>query len=180
MHPISRTQVKELAQYDIDIQGLQHKQYVFNFKSGNAFFEELDQELISKGDIETLMTLTKSAIMLVLDLKIKGQVELTCDRSLALFYEPFDLSERLILKFGEQNDVLSDEMEVIKSDTSRINLAHTIFEYIAVSLPMKKLHPRFRNDDSDEEILIYSSIKKEDIEEENIDPRWAKLKQFNN
>ena len=173
--PHFRNNVKELAKYDIDIYGLQHKQYVYDFESGSAFFEEIDQELVSGGDFKTHLILNKSETMMILDFEIKGTIELTCDRSLDLFDEPIDLKERLILKFGNREEVYTDEMEVIKADATRINVSNHIFEYVALAMPMKRLHPRFRDgDNDDEEVLVYSSENKE----ESIDPRWAKLNQL--
>jgi uncharacterized metal-binding protein YceD (DUF177 family) len=47
---------------------------------------------------------------------------------------------------------------------------------------MKKLHPRFKEDqdDSTEELkLVYSSEqKKKEVQEDNIDPRWEELKKI--
>jgi uncharacterized metal-binding protein YceD (DUF177 family) len=178
LHPISETDVKELAKYEIDIYGLQHKQYVYDFESGDAFFEELEQELVSKGHFKTHLVLTKSATMIILDFEISGIVGLTCDRSLEPFDEAFEVKEKLILKFGDKDEIYSDEMEVIRFDTTRINIARHIFDYIVLGLPMKRLHPRFRDDNANEEIFVYSSSEKKQEEEEPIDPRWAKLKQL--
>jgi uncharacterized metal-binding protein YceD (DUF177 family) len=178
--------VKELIQYDIDIYGLKDKQYVYDFESGNAFFEELEQDLVAKGHFKTHLVIDKSSTMLMLKFHIAGQVELTCDRSLELFDEPFDLTERLILKFGDHNEALSDEIELIRQDTPRINVARHIFDFIALALPMKKLHPRFRNDDledDEENLLVYQSSdnEQEDVADQapqNADPRWEALRKL--
>jgi uncharacterized metal-binding protein YceD (DUF177 family) len=172
--------VKALNAYDIDIYGLQNKQYEFEFESGKSFFEALEQEMIEDGDVKAIVLLNKSVTMVVLDFHISGTVELVCDRSLDIFDEPIDLKERLILKFGDHNEPLTDEIELIKTDTQRVNVARHIFEFIALSLPMKKLHPRFRDEhETDDEILIYSSSENKNKEENKvIDPRWAALNQL--
>lgn len=174
--------MKTLNAYDIDIYGLQNKQYVYEFESGKAFFEALDQELIEDGHIKTTITLDKSISMVILNFHIRCTVALVCDRSLDVFDEPIDLTERQILKFGDHNEPLSDEIELIKTDTQRVNVARHIFDFIALSLPMKKLHPRFRDEnENDEEILVYSSSETEkDSKNEVIDPRWAALNQLKN
>lgn len=178
--------MKALTQYDIDIYGLKEKQYAYDFESRSEFFEELEQELIENGNFKTHLTLDKSATMLILNFHIVGNVELVCDRSLEIFEEPLDIQERLILKYGDHNEQLSDEIELIRQDTVRINVASHIFEYIALALPMKKLHPRFRTDEEemeDEEeiegILVYQTPEDETPEEpEEEDPRWAALKKL--
>ncbi len=169
-----KSAVKDLTQYDIDIFGLPNKQHEYEFESGDAFFQELEQELIESGSFKAKLMLNKSETMIIVDFEIVGQVDLVCDRSLEVFAEPINLKDRLIYKYGDHNEVLTDEIEVIKQGTAKLSLAAHVFEFIALSLPMKKLHPRFRNDDSDvEEILVYSSSPIE--ESETIDPRWAGL-----
>lgn len=173
--------MKGLTQYDIDIYGLKDKQYVYNFESGSEFFEELEQELIENGRFKTYLTLDKSATMMILNFHIVGTVELVCDRSLEVFEESLDIKERLILKYGDHDEQLADDIELIRHEAVRINVANYIFEYIALALPMKKLHPRFRTDNEDEEenILIYQTPEETQPDiHENEDPRWAALKKL--
>jgi uncharacterized metal-binding protein YceD (DUF177 family) len=183
--------VKELSKYNIDIYGLEDKQYDYDMESGDAFFEELEQDLIEHGHFKTHVVLTKSATMIQLHFHTEGSVELLCDRTLEPFEEPVDSSERIILKFGDRNEELTDEIEIINRNTNRINVAKYIFEFIALSLPVKKLHPSLREEeyddedleDDDEVILIYSSEDQEESEEdsdseEKIDPRWEALKKL--
>jgi uncharacterized metal-binding protein YceD (DUF177 family) len=166
--------VKDLIQYDIDIFGLPNKTHEYEFESGDAFFQELEQELIESGSFRAKLSLNKSETMIIVDFVIDGNVNLICDRSLEIFAEPINLKDRLIYKYGDHNEVLTDEIEVIRQGTAKLSLAAHVFEFIALSLPMKKLLPRFRNDDSEaEEILVYSSSQTE--EPETIDPRWAGL-----
>lgn len=175
--------MKALTQYDIDIYGLKEKQYVYDFESGSEFFEELEQDLIKKGRFKTHLVLDKSATMMILNFHIVGKVELVCDRSLEVFEEPLDIKERLILKYGDHDEQLADDIELIRQEAVRINVASYIFEYIALALPMKKLHPRFRTDEEEEDeiesILIYQTpeeTKPDSLEDE--DPRWAALRKL--
>jgi uncharacterized metal-binding protein YceD (DUF177 family) len=181
-------EVKALTQYDIGIYGLKDKQYVYNFESGREFFEALEQELIENGHFTTHLTIDKSTTMLILNFSIAGVVELVCDRSLEVFEEPIDLTEKLILKFGDHDEILAEDIELIRHETVKINVAQYIFDFIALSLPMKKLHPRFRNEENDDEeeegILVYQSGEASEEkaadapDNEAIDPRWAALQKL--
>jgi uncharacterized metal-binding protein YceD (DUF177 family) len=180
--------VKELSKYNIDIYGLEDKQYAYEMESGDAFFEELEQDLIKHGGVKTHLELNKSSTMLQLHFHIAGTVELECDRSLEMFEEPVLVDERIILKFGDHNEELTDEIEIISRNTNRINVAKYIFEFIVLSLPVKKIHPDLREDDEedagDEEfVLVYSSETRnsdddEEKGEEATDPRWEALKKL--
>ena len=176
--------MKELRKFDIHITQLEQKEHGYEFEGGNAFFKAFEQELITQGNFKAVVTLNKSSTMLLLLFDIVGTVELTCDRSLDVFDEPIHIQEKLILKFGDKAEILSDDIEIITRDTATINVAQPIFDFIGLAIPIKKLHPRFRTEDTDDDgnILIYStdSVKPEaDLEEEKeIDPRWAALKKL--
>lgn len=180
--------MKELSKYNIDIYGLEDKQYDYDMESSDAFFQELDQDLIEHGHFKTHVVLNKSATMIQLNFHTQGVVTLICDRSLEPFEEPIDSNERIILKFGDHNEELTEEIEIINRNTTRINVARYLFDFIALSLPVKKIHPDLRSEDEETEdddetegVLVYSSESIEEAEneeEEKIDPRWEALKKL--
>ena len=178
--------MNSLRAYDIHIVGLDKKRYEYDFTSDTSFFVALDQELIKAGNVQTHLTLDKSETMIRLDFHIVGMVEQICDRSLDEYDESVDTQQTMLLKFGDHNEELSDEIELIERNTTTINVARYIFEFISLSLPMKRLHPRFRDeeeDDNDDENgkLVYRSDteKNDDADDQpNIDPRWAALRKL--
>ena len=172
-----------LRAYDIHIVGLDNKRYEYDFTSDNSFFASLDQELIKKGTVQTHLVLDKSETMIRLDFHIVGFVEQTCDRSLDEYEEPVDTRQTMLLKFGDHNEELSDEIELIERNTTTINVARYIFEFISLSVPMKRLHPRFRDeeegDDEENGKIIYRSNPEENEEDQSdVDPRWAALRKL--
>jgi uncharacterized metal-binding protein YceD (DUF177 family) len=180
--------VKELNKYNIDIVGLEDKQYVYDQESGDAFFEEMNQDFINHGNFRVITTLDKSTTMIQLQFQIEGSVELTCDRSLETFNEPVQTEGRMFLKFGDRDEELTEEIEIIHRNTTRINIARYIFDLIVLSLPMKRIHPDLRKEESDDETetLVYSSTpaatetQEEESPSETIDPRWEALKKLKN
>ncbi|MES2730766.1 MAG: DUF177 domain-containing protein [Bacteroidota bacterium] len=180
--------MKELNKYDIDILKLSDKQHVYTFESGDSFFESFEQSLLKKGNVLTRLLLDKGATMLRLSFHITGWIELICDRTLEPFEHSLEITQQLILKFGDENKELTDEIEMIVRDTPRINIAQYIFEFISLSLPMKKLHPKLSNQpiaqETEEGVLIYSSEKTDDKSQEEeepaIDPRWQALQKLKN
>ena len=177
-----------LRTYDIHIMGLENKRYEYDFSSDDSFFAALEQDLIQKGTVQTHLLLDKSETMIRLDFQITGAVEQTCDRSLDCYEEPVETQQTMLLKYGDHNEELSDEIELIERNTATINVARYIFEFISLSLPMKHLHPRFRDEDDEEDEarngkVIYRSGTdgiEDDEEQSNVDPRWAALRKLNN
>ena len=188
MQSFLQNDVKEQSRYNIDIYGLEDKSYEFDYELGSEFFEEMSQELIQNGDFRVHLILEKSSTMIQLRFSIQGSAELTCDRSLEVFDEPVDTEGKVILKFGDHEEEITEEISIINRNRTRINVASYIFELIALALPMKKIHPDLRehplgeNDDSEK--LVYSSENREsqDSEEENnrVDPRWEALNKLKN
>ena len=182
--------MNELRQYDINIVGLEEKRYEFDFQSDDSFFKVLDQQLITRGNVQTHLLLDKSETMLRLDLSITGTVERTCDRSLDVYDEPVNTRQTLFMKFADRNEELTDEIELIERNTATINVARYIFDYIVLSMPMRGLHPRFRQEEADDDPaadgkLIYQSDPVADAGDETnenpaVDPRWDVLRKLSN
>lgn len=180
--------MKELQKYTISISSLENKPYEFDFESGDAFFEALEQDLIQHGSFRTHLVLTKSSSMIQLNFHIQGTVELVCDRSLDTFDEPIAIEEQLFLKYADRVEELTDEIELILWDTQQINIARYLFDFIVLSLPMKKLHPRFRQEETDDDpeqegkVVYRSDSPNPDQEDQEppIDPRWELLRKLNN
>nr|WP_233150405.1 DUF177 domain-containing protein [Pontibacter sp. BT310] len=142
------------------------------------------------GKLHADVELEKTETLLTLHFDIKGTVRLTCDRSLEEFDQPVDVQETFRMKFGPEDKELDEDLWMIESDTQQINVAQHLYDYIGLSLPMKKLHPRFlkeEDEDSDDDILIYSSKHAGDTDsdsdegddDDDIDPRWDALKNLN-
>lgn len=175
--------MKGLREFKIDIFNLSIKQHEFEFNIDNRLFGLYEHSLIEKGTGTCKLILDKTATMMTLNFTIEVTVELLCDRSLDPYDFPIHLEERLIIKFGEENYSLSEDVIVIKSDSASIDVSEYIYEYISLAVPLKKLHPRFQDeeDDSDEPELIYTSEtdpENDDNDDNNDNPLWDALKKL--
>ena len=160
---IKSVQKSILNTFKIDIFRLENKQYLHEFEGNNDFFEALDQELIQKGNFKATVVLNKNETMIQMMYKITGSVELTCDRSLDLFDFQVDITQKMILKFSDHNEEITEELVLIDRNTQYINVAQDIFDFIGLQIPIKKLHPRFIKDE-----VTYDSLMKK-FEDEYID-----------
>lgn len=177
--------MKTRKKYDIHIYKLSNGIHKYEFEIRDEFFEMFDGDLVSKGQLNALITLNKSDSMIQVDFSIQGSIELECDRSLEEFDFPINVERSMIYKYGDEEKELSEDVYVIEKNTQTLNVADIIFEFIGLEVPMKKLHPKFQDDEDDdsEGSMIYFSEPEEDQNEqneENIDPRWAALKNLKN
>ena len=67
--------------YDIDISKLNLGQHDFHFQIEDKFFELFDYSLIDHGSLSASIILDKKTSFLSMEFKIKGRIELICDRS---------------------------------------------------------------------------------------------------
>ena len=177
----------ELKKYDINLVKLNPKTHRFEFSLDDNFFALFDQSYITHGNLGAVIDLDKTERLITLHFSIKGEIQLTCDRSLEEFMHPIDVQEELLLRFGDEEKELSEDILQITHDTQSINVAQHLFDYIGLAVPMKKLHPRYQAEDdpdSDEDILIFSTstdrgmIDDEDDNDDNPDPRWDALRKI--
>ena len=169
---IKSVQKSILNTFKIDIFRLENKQYVHEFEGNDDFFEALDQDLIKKGNFKAKVVLNKNETMIQMMYQITGSVELTCDRSLDLFDFPVDITQKMILKFSDHNEEITEELMLIDRNTQYINVAQDIFDFIGLQIPIKKLHPRFLKDEVTYESLMKKfedEYKEEDTDEDELD-----------
>ena len=172
---------RELKEFQINIFSLANKSHEFEFEITNKLFETNEYSLVKKGSGTCKLTLQKFETMMNLHFVIHAEVELTCDRSLDTFIYPMLLEEDIIIKFGEENDSLSEDVFVVRQDTPTINVGDFIYEFVNVAVPMKKLHPRYGDEENEEgSEIIYTSgdDHSEDESSSELDPRWEALKKL--
>ena len=168
--------------YSINIVGLKNQEHVFQYDLGNEFFQVYGSDLVSEGKFEVDVLMDKRETLLDVNFRIKGTAKLTCDRSLETFDYPVDTKRKIVFKYGDADEEITDEIIIIHRDTATLELGQYIYEFIALAIPLKKLHPRFADEvDEDDSVgkIVYSS--EESSENENndeIDPRWNILKKL--
>lgn len=170
----------------IQISQLKPGQHQFQFHLGEKFLENFSELIFQKPGLEVVIELGISEYLIEAHLKLSGQIELECDRTMETFSQPVSLTVKHFFKFGEEEEELSDEIEVILKDRTFIDFDQLVYDAVALSLPAKKLHPKFQTEEEnpDEDgIMVYSSENKSEQEENDQkdsgpDPRWNKLKEL--
>jgi uncharacterized protein len=172
-----------MERYRIHILGLSISIHPFQFEVDNEFFKKYGSGLVSNGSFTVNLTLDKRETFLEATFAIKGSTKLICDRSLDEFDFEINKTSKLIFKFGDEDAEISEDVVMIHRGTETLELGQYIYEFIALSIPMKKLHPRFKEDrddlDEEEVKLIYTSETTEEKPEDQTDPRWDILKKLN-
>ena len=161
---------KLLRKFDIKIQSLSNNEHKFRFEFNQDLFDFFSQEneiINTNGICE--VSLIKSDLMLDVKFLIDGQTDLICDRTLKKFTYSLNSDKKILFKFGEEDQELSEEMVVIDRNKSKINMGKFIYEFFILELPVKRLHPSVKNEDNLDN-FVFTTKKTKDT-----DPRLDPL-----
>lgn len=170
-----------VAAYSVNIVGLSNKEHQFQYEFGDEFFRKYGTDIVSEGKFLVDLLLTKRETFIETEFKISGTARLICDRSLEPFDFPIESKNKIVFKYGDEYQEMTDEIIIIPRDTATLELGQYMYEFISLGIPLKKLHPRFQDEPEDESEgkIVYTSEKTEaKKDEEETDPRWNILKKL--
>ncbi|HEX9152726.1 MAG TPA: DUF177 domain-containing protein [Flavobacterium sp.] len=179
--------MNKTKEYLIPFVGLKLGKHQFEYQISNAFFEIFDYNEFQNSDIKVNVVLEKKSTMLELSLKHKGTVNVPCDLTSEDFDLPVKGKMKLIVRFGEMYNNDNEELLILPHGEFEIDIAQYIYEMIVLSVPLRRVHPGVKDGSLNTEALkklkeltIKEQKKehKQEQKEENIDPRWDKLKQL--
>ncbi len=170
--------MKKNSAFLIPFVGLKDGIHHFDFAINNEFFEGYDFFDFKKADLKVHLVFEKKTTMLNLDFKASGKVNVPCDLSNELFDLSISSDFQLVVKFGDTDNRIDDELLILPQGSHQIDVAHYIYEMNVLSIPQKKIHPGIKNGTLKSEVL--EKLKDLDPQKKSlsdeIDPRWNKLK----
>ena len=163
--------------YNVDLKGLKTASLNFEFDLDNAFFGDIDGEEFQKGAVKALVTVKKNRDVFEFNFTLNGTVVVPCDRCLDDLEVDVDTANTLRVKLGEEYADDGDIVVVPETDGG-VNIAWYLYEFIALALPMKRVHaPGKCNNEMTGKLKKHSADNEDtDNEEQGIDPRWESLK----
>lgn len=176
--------MSKTKEFLIPFVGLKLGKHHFEYQINNKFFDDFDYDEFQNSDVKVSLVLDKKSNMLELDFKHKGTVNVPCDLTSEDFDLPVKGKMKLIVRFGEEFNNDNEELLILPHGEFEINVAQYIFEMIALSIPQKRIHPGVKDGTLQTEALTklnelkVKEAKEESKQEEDIDPRWEKLKKL--
>ena len=166
--------VKYLNQYTIPFSGLKVGNHKFDFEVDEKFFACFEESEISNGKLHVTALLEKQSIMMILELKIEGTVNVSCDRCSEPFNLEFSANDKFYIKFSDEpiDDV---EIIVLEHNEHELKLGQKIFELIILNLPFRRVHEEGKCNPEVLKNLEKYQTKEEDKKD---DPRWELLKKI--
>ena len=176
--------MSKTKEYTIPFVGLKLGKHKFEYQISNAFFEIFDYNEFQNSDIRVNVVFDKKSNLFEIDFKHTGTINVPCDLTSEDFDLPIKGKLKLIVRFGETFNNDNEELLILPFGEFEIDIAQYIYEMIILSIPLKRIHPGIKDGSLNTEALTklkeltIKEQKKEKKEEENIDPRWDKLKQL--
>ncbi len=176
--------MKKTKEFLIPFVGLKLGKHHFEYQINNAFFEIFEYHEFQNSDIKVTVVLEKKSNMLEISFKHEGIVNVPCDVTGEDFDLPVKSKMKLIVRFGEEFNNDNEELLILPFGEFEVDIAQYVYEMIVLSVPLKRVHPGVKDGSLQSEALkkldelAVKNTKQENKKEENIDPRWDKLKQL--
>ncbi len=165
--------------FRIPFKGLKEGDHNFDFEIDASFFENFPESEIKEGQFHIEIVLHKTSRLLTFDFFIKGKVRVPCDRCLEMFDLPLTYTDTLYVKFGSTRHEESANTLIIPEDDYFLNVSQYIYEYIHLSLPIRKVHPLDKNGNPTCNPLMLEKLNELSESKKKIqaiDERWSALK----
>ena len=167
-------------EYVIQFVGLSVGEHEYEFEVDDKFFEDLDYSEIKQGNIRIKLKLLKQSQMMSLQFEIGGTVRSICDHCAEEFDLPLMGDHKLMVKVGgSDTGNEDDDIITIAANEHELDLSQYIYEYITLSLPIKRVHLEDKDGNAKCDKEMLEKLKNFIVEEEgeeSTDPRWNDLK----
>jgi len=164
--------------------GLKLGKHQFEYQINKTFFDHFEYDEFESADIKVNLVLEKKSLMLELFFKHKGTVHVPCDVTGEMFDLPIKGNLKVVVQFGDEFNNENEELLILPHGEHQVDISQYIYEMIALSVPLKRVHPGIKDGtlqsatlDKLNELKV-TEVEEEIVEEKEIDPRWDKLKQL--
>ncbi|NOX47093.1 MAG: DUF177 domain-containing protein [Chlorobi bacterium] len=167
--------MKYLKELLIPFKGLNLGVHQYNWEIDKRFFEEVENSEIHDAKLSVDLKFEKQERMFVLQFAINGHIVVDCDRCLDDLEYPVKIEQTVFVKFGEEDLDETEEIIVIPETDYQFDVSSNIYEFVVLSLPMRKVHGEDENGGSLCNIEMLDKVN-EYARKQKADPRWDKLK----
>lgn len=169
--------MEKLKNYQIPFSGLKLGNHQFDFEIKDTFFKLFDYSELNSGNLKAKVLLHKKNTLLELVFEINGTVTLSCDTCTDEYQQYITSSFKQIVKFSDVEEVQdTDEIIVLSTNEHTLEIGHSLYEFIHLSLPSKRTHAI--EADCNQEVL--EKLEELAFQEPAVtDPRWSALQKLN-
>ncbi len=173
--------MKDLKDFDISFIGLKEGNHQFEYLIEKKFFDFFNYDELNDSNVKVHIKFLKKPTIFELNFSFSGWVEMACDVTNELYHQPIKAENNLIIKFGDVYNNENEELLILPHSEFKVNVAQYLYESIVLTIPLKRIHPGVEDGTLQSQVLeklkeLEPKELKNKIENEDIDPRWNKLK----
>ena len=174
--------MKVTNEFLIPFLGLKLGKHQFEYQINKTFFDHFEYDEFESANIKVNIALEKKNTMLDVALKYSGTINVPCDVTNEDFDLPIKGKLNLIVRFGEEFNNENEELLILPIGEHQLDLSQYVYEMIVLSIPLKKVHPGIADGTLQskalEKLNEISTKEATTVADDNIDPRWDKLKKL--
>ena len=166
----------------VDLKGLKGDTLELAFELDNKFFADIEGEEFQRGSVKASVTVKKGREVFDFVFALKGNVVVPCDRCLDDLVIEVETVNSLKVKLGD-NYADDGDVVIVPEADGGVNIAWYLYEFIALALPMKRVHAPGKCNHEMTNKLKKHGYRDEDDDCDNqeagesvVDPRWEALK----
>ena len=155
--------------------------HTFEYRLGKEFFAEMESSDILDADLDVALTVVHKSDVYDMTFDITGDITLECDRCLDEMQQPIDVEYHIVVKYGEEYCDDSDEVIEIPENENYFDVAPLIYDTVSLEIPIMHVHPEGECNQEMNAMLNQLEVgtgNEEESDVQEIDPRWAKLKEL--
>ena len=170
-------------EYSIEVQKLELGESKEDFNIGRSFFEAFEHSLVADGDLTVQADIIKYNTHLDVTFSFKGEIMLACDRCSEPYPYPLEFSNRVIFSYDESMEFNTDDVVLLDRNQNEVQIAEDLYDFINLQVPLRKVPEPEVHVCAPEVLKILGLVESEEAEneaneEEEIDPRWQKLREL--
>jgi uncharacterized metal-binding protein YceD (DUF177 family) len=188
--------------YNIPLKTLAIGDHLYDYVLDTEYFKKIDGQEVQKGKVMAKVLVKNNGSNYELHFSLDGIVQVPCDRCLDDMDLAITHQSRLVVKFGSDYAEEGEDIMIIPEVEGEINIAWFLYEFIALSIPIKHIHAPGKcnrmmssklkkhltrstgdeDDESDDLDMDFEDsepvIDFEEPEPQQTDPRWDELKKI--
>ena len=164
-----------IGPYVVQIEQLSLGQHKFNFEADKLIFERNGNDEVLDANFQIDLELYKTGNMMDMKFHYAGNVDLACDRCNDPVTLPIEDESKLVVKYGQAHHEDLDELVVLEDHEHEIDLEQYFYESLSLIIPFRHVH---EEKDCNKEILKKLGKIQEESSNDDVDPRWQKLKEL--
>ncbi|MCM1029190.1 MAG: DUF177 domain-containing protein [Pseudoflavonifractor sp.] len=132
----------KFSNFKLPLKTLPEGESDYSFHLDKEFFANMENEEIHDADIDVKLVATRRGDDFSLSFTFTGTLTLLCTRCLDDLIYPIDTQYHVTVEFGDEYRDESDDLLIIPISDPSLNVAFMIYDTIALSIPMKHVHPQ--------------------------------------